>query len=152
MYQIYWRGSITSDYAFFFVCYADHPALHVLTPSSPTRRSSSLDGHGRAIDQPWIDLAAMAPDVPPSRNAVAAALLAALLPALERFDRDGLPAFLPRHAGLDALAGRDIVLHGGDGDRSGTALGLAPDGALRVRLADGRVQAFHAGEVSVRPR
>src|SRR3546814_15093691 len=36
------------------------------------------DGHGRAIDQPWIDLAAMAPDVPPSRNAVAAALLAAL--------------------------------------------------------------------------
>src|SRR3546814_1171449 len=26
------------------------------------------DGHGRAIDQPWIDLAAMAPDVPPSRK------------------------------------------------------------------------------------
>lgn len=108
--------------------------------------------HGRAIDQPWIDLAAMAGDALPSRNAVAAALLAALLPALEQFDRDGLPAFLPRHAGLDALAGRDIVLHGGDGDRIGTALGLAQDGALRVRLADGRVQAFHAGEVSVRPQ
>src|SRR3546814_8268291 len=46
------------------------------------------DGHGRAIDQPWIDLAAMAPDVPPSRNAVAAALLAAMLPALERYDRE----------------------------------------------------------------
>src|SRR5690606_2853667 len=108
--------------------------------------------HGRAIDQPWIDLAAMAGDALPSRNAVAAALLAALLPALDRFDREGLPGFLSRHAGLDALAGRDIVLHGGDGDRSGTALGLAPDGALRVRLADGREQAFHAGEVSVRPR
>ena len=110
------------------------------------------DAHASAIGQPWIDLAAIAGDALPSRNAVAAALLAALLPALERFDREGLPAFLPRHAELDALSGRDIVLHGGDGDRSGTALGLASDGALRVRLADGRVQAFHAGEVSVRPR
>ena len=108
--------------------------------------------HGRAIDQPWVDLAALAPDRLPTRNAIAAALLAGLLPALDQFDRDGLSAFLPRHAELDALAGRDIVLHGGDGDRSGTALGLAPDGALRVRLGDGQVRAFHAGEVSVRPR
>jgi BirA family biotin operon repressor/biotin-[acetyl-CoA-carboxylase] ligase len=108
--------------------------------------------HGRAIDQPWVDLAALVPDRLPTRNAIAAALLAGLLPALDQFDRDGLSAFLPRHAELDALAGRDIVLHGGDGDRSGTALGLAPDGALRVRLGDGQVRAFHAGEVSVRPR
>ncbi|MGN7726698.1 biotin--[acetyl-CoA-carboxylase] ligase [Luteimonas sp. 22616] len=108
--------------------------------------------HGRAIDQPWIDLATLAPGRLPSRSTVAAALLAALLPALEQFDRDGLPAFLPRHGELDALAGRSIVLHGGDGDRAGTALGLAPDGALRVRLDDGQVRAFHAGEVSVRPR
>lgn len=108
--------------------------------------------HGRAIDQPWIDLATLASGAPPSRNAVAAALLAALLPALARFDRDGLPAFLSRHGELDALAGRAIMLHGGDGDRTGTALGLAADGALRVRLDDGQVRAFHAGEVSVRPR
>src|SRR3546814_10171361 len=26
------------------------------------------DGHGRAIDQPWIDLAAMAPDVPDRKS------------------------------------------------------------------------------------
>jgi BirA family biotin operon repressor/biotin-[acetyl-CoA-carboxylase] ligase len=108
--------------------------------------------HGGAIDQPWIDLATLAPGHLPSRNTVAAALLAALLPALAQFDRDGLPAFLPRHGELDALAGRAIVLHGGDGDRTGTALGLAADGALRVRLVDGQVRAFHAGEVSVRPR
>jgi len=108
---------------------------------------------GDAIDQPWTDLATLASvGPPPSRNHVAAALLAALLPALDRFDRDGLPAFLQRHAELDALAGRDVVLHGGDGDRIGVAAGLAPDGALRVRLGDGSVHGFHAGEVSVRTR
>ena len=107
---------------------------------------------GRAIDQPWIDLATLAPGYLPSRNIVAAALLAALLPALAQFDRDGLQSFLSRHGELDALAGRAIVLHGGGGDCTGTALGLAADGALRVRLGDGQVRAFHAGEVSVRPR
>ena len=52
---------------------------------------------------------------------------------------------------LRTIAGREVVLHGGEGDHVGTALGLAGDGALRVRLADGE-RAFHAGEVSVRPR
>ncbi|HVI60408.1 MAG TPA: bifunctional biotin--[acetyl-CoA-carboxylase] ligase/biotin operon repressor BirA [Luteimonas sp.] len=105
----------------------------------------------RGIEQPWIDVAALADAVPP-RNAIAAALLSALLPALRQFDRDGLAGFLPRYAGFDALAGRAIVLHGGHGDRAGTALGVAHDGALRVRLDDGREQAFHAGEASVRAR
>ncbi len=109
--------------------------------------------HGNAIDQPWIDLATLTPGPPlPPRNHIAAALLGALLPALDRFDREGLPAFLQRHGELDALAGRAVVLHGGDGDRAGTAAGLAPDGALRVRLDDGQLRNFHAGEVSVRPR
>jgi len=110
--------------------------------------------HGDAIDQPWIDLSTLASgaSASPSRNDVAAALLGTLLPALDRFDRDGLSSFLQRHGELDALAGRDIVLHGGDGDRVGTAAGLAPDGALRVRLEDGSVHGFHAGEVSVRAR
>jgi len=109
--------------------------------------------HGAAIDQPWIDLATLSSGQDmPSRNHVAAALLGALLPALDRFDRDGLAAFGQRHGELDALAGRAVVLHGGDGDHAGVALGLAPDGALRVRLDDGQVRGFHAGEVSVRPR
>jgi BirA family biotin operon repressor/biotin-[acetyl-CoA-carboxylase] ligase len=87
----------------------------------------------------------------PPRNRIVAALLAQLLPALEQFDRDGLAPFLPRHATFDALAGRGIVVHGGDGEHSGTALGLAADGALRVQLAQGE-RSFHAGEVSVRRR
>ncbi|UHQ22772.1 bifunctional biotin--[acetyl-CoA-carboxylase] ligase/biotin operon repressor BirA [Lysobacter sp. 5GHs7-4] len=103
------------------------------------------------IDQPWCDLSALSDGAAPARDAVAAALLRRLLPALDEFDAQGLAPFLPRYAALDALAGAAIAVHGGDGRRQdGVALGLAEDGALRVRLDDGREQRFHAGEVSVR--
>jgi BirA family biotin operon repressor/biotin-[acetyl-CoA-carboxylase] ligase len=104
-----------------------------------------------AIDQPWIDLATLSA-APPSRNALAAALLAQLLPALERFDRDGLAPFLPRYAELDGLAGRRVTLQQPAGTLSGIAQGDAADGALRVRLDDGRERMFHSGEVSVKAR
>ena len=104
----------------------------------------------REIDQPWCDLATLGETRP--RNAVAAAVLAHLLPALAQFDRDGLEPFLARHAALDALAGRAVVLHQHDGTRNAVADGLAPDGALRVRLDDGQVRVVHSGDVSVRTR
>lgn len=99
------------------------------------------------IDQPWCDLAACVQPLP-SRNALAAALLARLLPALQQFDRDGLEPFLPRYAALDALAGRAVEVHVGDRTHAGRSLGIASDGALR--LDGGSEQHFHAGEVSVR--
>ena len=103
---------------------------------------------GGGIDQAWADLSGLQP--PPDRNQLAAALLAALLPALELFDAEGLAPFLPRHAALDALRERDIDIHGADGSRvRGRALGLAADGALRVQV-DGEERCLHAGEVSVR--
>lgn len=102
-----------------------------------------------AITQPWTDLAAIAGDRIPSRHDLAAALVARLVPALAQFDRDGLAPFLPRFAALDALAGRAVTVHAGDGIHAGTVLGVAEDGALRVRLDAGE-RRFHAGEVSVR--
>lgn len=101
-----------------------------------------------AIGQPWTDLATLGAGT--DRNRLAAAVLARLLPALEAFDRDGLGETVARFAALDALAGRAVMLHGADGAVPATALGLAPDGALRVRLADGRARNLHSGEVSVR--
>ncbi|KAF1726270.1 bifunctional biotin--[acetyl-CoA-carboxylase] ligase/biotin operon repressor BirA [Pseudoxanthomonas japonensis] len=100
------------------------------------------------IDQAWTDLAGLG-DGAPSRNALAAQLLDALLPALEQFDRDGLPPFLARYAALDVLAGRAITVHGPQGDEQGVADGIGDDGALRVRMDQG-VRQVHAGEVSVR--
>src|SRR5690606_31748994 len=103
---------------------------------------------GIAIDQPWVDLAGLSTQ-PPSRNVVVAALLAGLLPALDAFDADGLAPFLPRYAALDALAGRALTVHGREAWPA-TALGIAEDGALRVRGPDGEEQRVHAGDVSVR--
>lgn len=104
-----------------------------------------------AIDQPWIDLATIAADAMPSRNDIAAALLTQLLPALDRFDAEGLAPFLPRYAAHDALAGREVAVQVGDAVHDGTSLGIAEDGALRVRLRHGE-RTFHSGEVSVRAR
>ncbi|MDC7807876.1 biotin--[acetyl-CoA-carboxylase] ligase [Luteimonas sp BLCC-B24] len=108
------------------------------------------DAAAAGIDQPWIDLAALAAGAPPARNAVAAALLCAWLPALARFDREGLAPFLPRYHAVDALRGRRIEVLTGRERVAGVAEGVAADGALAVRMADGTRQAFHAGEVSVR--
>ncbi|MEN1929022.1 biotin--[acetyl-CoA-carboxylase] ligase [Luteimonas sp. MJ250] len=104
-----------------------------------------------AIDQPWCDLATLAHPGRPSRSALAATLIAHLVPALEQFDREGLAPFLPRHAALDALAGREIELRVGSGLHAGRALGLAADGALRVDVG-GSERHFHAGEAGLRTR
>lgn len=103
-----------------------------------------------AIDQPWVDLASIRAQTPP-RDAIAAALIGSLLDAFERFDADGLAPFLPRYETYDALRGENVSVLIGDAAHEGVASGIAADGALRVRLADGE-RTFHSGEVSVRAR
>src|SRR5690606_25297740 len=100
------------------------------------------------IDQPWIALPAFRE--PPPRDAMAAALLARLLPALARFDEAGLAPFMPAYARHDVLAGQPVRMQAGAIEHHGIALGLAADGALRVRTGAGE-RSFHAGEVSLRP-
>ena len=100
-----------------------------------------------AVDQPWIDLASLGP--PPSRNLLAAMVLEQLLPALERFDADGLAPFLASYAALDALVGCEISVQGGTHIQSGKALGITTEGALRVEI-EGVERLVHSGEVSVR--
>ncbi|MDR7194219.1 BirA family biotin operon repressor/biotin-[acetyl-CoA-carboxylase] ligase [Luteimonas terrae] len=101
------------------------------------------------IDQPWTDLATCCADAPPTRDALAAALLAAWLQALDLFDQEGLAPFRSRYAHIDALDGAAVDIHTGTETLRGIAAGIEDDGALRVRV-DGVLRAFHAGEVSVR--
>ena len=104
------------------------------------------------IDQPCTDLARVAAVVP-SRNALAAAVLARLAAALGRFDREGFAPFVPAFDALDVLKQRPVrVTRAGTPDaRDGIALGVDARGALRVRFDDGE-RGIDSGEVSVRAR
>lgn len=102
-----------------------------------------------AIDQPWIDLAALCGPDGLSRNAVAAAIIEHLLITLARFDAEGLAPFLADYRKFDMLAGREVSIQLGDTHHGGMAVGIDSEGALQVRI-DGAVREFHAGEVSVR--
>ncbi|MGV8959880.1 MAG: bifunctional biotin--[acetyl-CoA-carboxylase] ligase/biotin operon repressor BirA [Stenotrophomonas sp.] len=121
------------------------PARAVIGLGLNVRMPESVAGD---ISQPWTDLVTLA-NAPVSRNTVVAALLSSLLPALEQFDADGLAPFLPRYAAMDALHGQAVRVEEAGVFHDGQACGLADDGALRVRTAEGEIL-FHAGEVSVR--
>ena len=102
------------------------------------------------IDQPWIDLQRTGAPVP-SRNALAAALIAAQLRALRQFAASGLAPFVARWQELDALRGRAIEVIAGTRREPGVALGIDARGALLVRHVDG-VRDYHSAVISVRAR
>lgn len=101
------------------------------------------------IDQPWVNLAEILGHHDLGRHRLAARIIDALLDALARFGRDGLEPFLPLWGRFDAFRGEPVRLRVGEREIRGRALGIAPDGALRLETADGE-QCFHAGEVSLR--
>jgi BirA family biotin operon repressor/biotin-[acetyl-CoA-carboxylase] ligase len=103
---------------------------------------------GVAIDQPWTDLAALGASLP-SRNAIAARVLARLAEALDMFAQDGFAAFEREYAEHDALRGREVVIASGSEPWTGLADGVTSRGALRV-VREGRAIEVDSGEVSVR--
>jgi BirA family biotin operon repressor/biotin-[acetyl-CoA-carboxylase] ligase len=83
----------------------------------------------------------------PTRTALAAALASELHAMLVQFTAEGFAPFHAEWSGADALAGTEVRWQEGDRERSGTACGIALDGALQVRTAPGRVEPIYAGEV-----
>ncbi len=112
----------------------------------------ALDAAAAArIDQPCIDLAALAGPDAVSRNRLAARLLERLGAALERFALDGFAPFAAAYARLDVLAGRAVRVQR-DGDAAdGIARGVDARGALRVAFGDTE-RAIDSADVSVRER
>ena len=105
--------------------------------------------HAAHIDQAWCDLAQLGGGAI-SRNALAAAVIDGLLPALEQFEREGLSPFLTRWHGLDALADKPVRILEGADVHDGMSLGVTESGALRLRQGE-QERIFHSGEVSLRP-
>jgi len=100
------------------------------------------------IDQPVASLAD-ACEIPPSRNAVAAALLNALTATLAEFAQSGFAGFVPAWRALDALADRSISLTLPDRDVLGVARGVDANGLLLIET-HGRTESFLSGHVRLR--
>jgi BirA family biotin operon repressor/biotin-[acetyl-CoA-carboxylase] ligase len=101
------------------------------------------------IDQPWIDLLSLNPDL--SRNEFAAALLNHLLPLLQGFHSNGFADYQKEWEALSVYSGNLVRLQtGGAGFVEGVVLGVTQAGALRLEVA-GEEQVFSGGEISLRP-
>jgi len=100
------------------------------------------------IDQPWADLRKYRLEL--QRNQLAGILLENLIQAIEIFSRQGLAAFAEEWQRYDLTAGLPVDLHTGRQEGiSGVARGVNLNGALLIEQ-DGKIRAYHAGEVSVR--
>jgi BirA family biotin operon repressor/biotin-[acetyl-CoA-carboxylase] ligase len=85
----------------------------------------------------------------PDRNAIVAALLARLVPALEGFPRQGLKPHLADWHQYDALFDQEVRIENAGEISRGMARGVDAHGALLVETPAG-VQRFISGEVTVR--
>jgi BirA family transcriptional regulator, biotin operon repressor / biotin---[acetyl-CoA-carboxylase] ligase len=83
----------------------------------------------------------------PGASAALTALLDSVVPLAASFDREGPEGIAARARPLDALAGTAVQLRLADGAVvEGTAAGIAGDGCLLVRSAEGE-RAYASGEV-----
>jgi len=86
-----------------------------------------------------------------SRPGLLAALLLRLETDVDQWQREGLAPFLPRLRACDALAGRTVTIDRVSGEPlTGVADGVYADGALRLRLPDGREEAVYSGDAHLR--
>jgi BirA family biotin operon repressor/biotin-[acetyl-CoA-carboxylase] ligase len=114
--------------------------LNVRMPGTPT-----------VIDRPWTDLASHLPRQRRglTRNEVTADLLNELLPACERYAREGFAPYREEWARRDLLAGRRVALEDNGTAHRGTALGIDDNGGLVLDLDGVGRQVLHAADVSI---
>lgn len=95
-----------------------------------------------------IALAALGPA--PDRDRFAEALAAAFDREVERWRTVGSEPLLRRWQAAAHPVGTALTVHEAGGERiTGSFTGLAPDGTMLLRLADGTVRPIHAGDVSL---
>ncbi|WP_428036926.1 bifunctional biotin--[acetyl-CoA-carboxylase] ligase/biotin operon repressor BirA [Amphritea sp.] len=101
-----------------------------------------------SIDQPWVDLQQVL-GVAPSRNRLLAGLMNELVPVLEQFSDEGFVSFREEWQAANAHRNQVISLNLGNRQQLGICRGVDQSGALLLE-AEGKLEAFHGGEVSVR--
>ena len=102
-----------------------------------------------AITQAVTDVTSISGQVP-QRNRLLAAVLIELAQVLEQFSAHGFAPLRQEWMARHAHQGRSVTLSSGDGGTvTGTAAGVAEDGALLLETARG-VERFVSGELSLR--
>ncbi|WP_369025165.1 biotin--[acetyl-CoA-carboxylase] ligase [Qipengyuania sp. RANM35] len=97
-------------------------------------------------DRRTVALSALGPA--PDRDGFAANLATAFDRELERWRTYGIEPLVRRWESVAHPPGTALTVHPpGEGPLHGTFAGLAPDGSLMLRLADGSTRAIHAGDV-----
>lgn len=99
---------------------------------------------------PAVGLRGLADGCDLSRNRLAACLINAMHAVLSEFERRGFAAFVDEWRRYDWLADRPVTAQIGRRSFSGTARGIADDGALLID-SGGELQRLMSGEVSLRP-
>jgi BirA family biotin operon repressor/biotin-[acetyl-CoA-carboxylase] ligase len=100
------------------------------------------------IDQPWIDLKAIAGnDI--DKNKLVGTLTETLSTVIPLFEQSGLSSFLNYWAERDLFINQQVDLMMGRKQISGYSRGIGENGELLIEH-DGQLNAYHGGEISVR--
>ncbi len=102
------------------------------------------------IDQPWTSLAAAGFVI--SRAELAGQLIARIRGELEQFGRGTTAGLQQAFAEWDVFANQPVSLLDGSREINGIQRGISPYGALRLESADGVVEEYLAGDLSLRRR
>ena len=99
------------------------------------------------VDQSVADVTERVPDV--SRNRLAAQVIDSVFDLCRRFEREGFEPIRSAYDALHGFHGETVRVMAGSESVAGVVLGVAADGALRLRTPDGE-RRFSGGEVSLR--
>lgn len=99
------------------------------------------------IDQPWVDIISLQPDLT-SRNLIIANILNALYRQIILFSTKQLSEFMEHWRSVDALYEQAINIQQGTQTLTGIAQGINEAGMLIVKKEDGTLQKVSSGEVT----
>ena len=107
------------------------------------------DDEAMAIDQEWIDLQRILGGKNIPRNKLIAELINELIPFMAAFEQEGIGALINEWRHYDWLIGQAAKLQLGNKIIHGTIAGINDNGHLLLSQANGEIQSYNSGEVSV---
>ncbi len=110
-----------------------------------------LSGFDRnSVDWAVTDVLECLSELTHSRLSVTTVVLESVMSTVDEYLRVGFDPFVSRWQGLDSYAGKNVRVCQGQQVFYGIAQGVDHQGGLKLKLADGSVREFLAGDVSLR--